>query len=79
MWLAAPSHAWLELGKDAALDGLATIVVVDVAGEFLPPLTALLEMAPLRGVGEMSYGIYLYHLPLRGILQRAALHAAPPR
>jgi peptidoglycan/LPS O-acetylase OafA/YrhL len=28
----------------------------------------LLQWAPLRGIGRISYGLYLYHLPIYGVV-----------
>jgi peptidoglycan/LPS O-acetylase OafA/YrhL len=52
-----------EFGYLAA--ALATAVIVcGLATESVPPLTRVLELAPLTWIGRRSYGLYLWHFPL---------------
>lgn len=43
---------------------LATIVIADVAQVRPSPLGRVLAVPPLRGIGRISYGLYLYHWPI---------------
>jgi peptidoglycan/LPS O-acetylase OafA/YrhL len=54
--------AWLYRGGFAAYGVLSTIVV---AAAVAPgPLRAVLAWTPLRALGLVSYGVYLYHWPI---------------
>ena len=43
---------------------LAAIVIADVAQVRPSPVGRVLAVAPLRGIGRISYGLYLYHWPI---------------
>lgn len=45
------AYAWLSLG-----------VLGTVLGS--RPLARALDVSPLREIGQISYGLYLYHLPI---------------
>lgn len=55
---ASPLHQSLGL---TALATTATLLVLEVAGRPASRGVALLERAPLRAVGKVSYGMYLLH------------------
>ncbi|MFO1147008.1 MAG: acyltransferase [Alsobacter sp.] len=78
LWRMAPSLAWPEIGKAVAIDGVIVMVIIAVANGVVPSVAALLEAQSLRSIGEMSYGVYLYHLPILGILTRVMLHVGHP-
>lgn len=60
-WGAADRWALVHGGLGlASLASLGLIVAAIVPG----PLRALLSVAPLRMIGRLSYGIYLYHWPI---------------
>lgn len=43
---------------------LAAILIADVAQAKASPTARVLAVAPLRGLGRISYGVYLYHWPI---------------
>jgi peptidoglycan/LPS O-acetylase OafA/YrhL len=56
------SDAWLYLGGLAAVGLLNALLVV---GALVPgPVRQLLSLKPVRWVGAVSYGAYLYHWPI---------------
>jgi len=62
---ATGSSSWLYRGGWLGFDlCVAGVVVAAVAGRGLSPVRRLLETAPLRAVGLISYGLYLWHFPL---------------
>jgi len=73
----AQGDAWLYKGG-FALHALLTTVVI-TAGVYARTLPRLLEWAPLRALGSISYGVYLYHWPVFLWLdgERTGLAAAP--
>jgi peptidoglycan/LPS O-acetylase OafA/YrhL len=42
------------------------------------PVTNLLDLRPLRFLGSVSFGVYLWHLPLTKLLAKGAPHADHP-
>jgi peptidoglycan/LPS O-acetylase OafA/YrhL len=42
------------------------------------PLSKLLSMAPLRAIGRVSYGLYLWHFPILAMLHRHQPHMSVP-
>jgi len=57
----------LTAGQTILALGMTTILLVMVAGSHRPiarGLDALLRLAPLRSVGKVSYGMYIFHMPL---------------
>jgi peptidoglycan/LPS O-acetylase OafA/YrhL len=59
----AQSDIWLYEGGFAAFSvvSLALLVAVQVPGH---PVTRLLSLRPVRHIGLVSYGLYLFHWPL---------------
>jgi lysophospholipase L1-like esterase len=55
--------SWLYEGG-MALVALATIAVVLAAAGPSGPVRALLSVAPLRALGRISYGVYVFHWPI---------------
>jgi peptidoglycan/LPS O-acetylase OafA/YrhL len=46
-------------------------------GTSTPKITALLETRWLRYLGRISYGLYLYHVPLFFVINRLVAHGLP--
>ncbi|XXX75437.1 acyltransferase family protein [Sorangium sp. So ce134] len=62
------------------LCGLATVAILAAAGRAEPgPLARALSLAPLRALGRISYGLYLWHWPVFVALTeaRTGLDGAP--
>lgn len=57
-----PRSRWIEAGGLPAFALLSVVLVVGsiVAG----PLRSVLSWSPLRAVGRVSYGVYLFHWPI---------------
>jgi hypothetical protein len=58
------SDGWVYPYGLLALDGAAAIVILAVVATPSAPVARLLSLAPLRGLGAISYGLYLWHFPL---------------
>jgi peptidoglycan/LPS O-acetylase OafA/YrhL len=72
LWMRTPQSAdWLYRGGLSAYSGLSVLVIVATIIPF-GPVAALLATRPLRRVGILSYGIYVYHWPI--FLWVGALH-----
>lgn len=78
-WLVATTGDYsLSLYRDGLLLlSLATAAVVAAVAVPGGPLGRVLGVAPLRWVGERSYGIYLWQLPLVAAVSAEALAAHP--
>lgn len=64
LWISVPQDTeWLYRGGFPAYALLTTIVVVAAIVPF-GPVRSLLAVAPLRRLGLISYGVYLYHWPV---------------
>ena len=77
------TSAWLYQGGFAIV-GLATAAVIAAAVHesgpwWQDPLRPLLALAPLRWLGRISYGVYVFHWPLYFILtpERTGLTGGP--
>jgi peptidoglycan/LPS O-acetylase OafA/YrhL/lysophospholipase L1-like esterase len=65
IWVHTSERAdWLYRGGFTLCAVLVAIVVASVTRAEHGPLGALLSLRPLRWVGEVSYGLYLWHWPL---------------
>ena len=66
------SSAWLYQGGFAVVAVATAAIIAAVVHESGPwwqdPLRPLLALAPLRWLGRISYGVYLYHWPLYFVL-----------
>ena len=70
MWgTASPADLYLYRGG-LALHGLLTIVVIVAAVAPRGPVRAVLSWEPLRRLGVISYGAYLFHWPILLVLQQ---------
>lgn len=67
---------WLSLGGLLLLS-LATAVLVAAAVHPASVVGPLLGVLPLRWIGERSYGIYLWHLPVVAFMPQGVLAAHP--
>jgi peptidoglycan/LPS O-acetylase OafA/YrhL len=67
---------WLSWGGFLLLS-LATAVLVGAAVHPASVVGPVLGVLPLRWIGERSYGIYLWHLPVVAFMPQGALAAHP--
>jgi peptidoglycan/LPS O-acetylase OafA/YrhL len=58
--------AWI--GGDPLPYGLALFPLLTVAALYVPPLSWLLSLRPLTFLGDISYAIYLSHIPVQMII-----------
>lgn len=70
------SSRWIYLG---GLQLSAVVSLAAVLGAFVQwgPLDAFLAAKPMRWVGERSYGIYIWHLPVYVLLPKAVFKVVP--
>jgi peptidoglycan/LPS O-acetylase OafA/YrhL/lysophospholipase L1-like esterase len=80
IWVHTSERAdWLYQGGFTLCAVLVAIVIASVTSADRGPLGALLSFGPLRWVGAVSYGLYLWHWPLYVLIspQRTGLEGAP--
>ena len=80
IWVHTSEEAgWLYRGGFTLCALLVAIVIASVTRSMPGLLGALLSVRPLRWVGEVSYGLYLWHWPLYVFIseQRTGLDGAP--
>jgi peptidoglycan/LPS O-acetylase OafA/YrhL len=64
IWLFNGSTPWMYPYGLLGLDAAALVVILTVVTMPTALVSRLLSLAPLRGVGLISYGLYLWHFPL---------------
>jgi peptidoglycan/LPS O-acetylase OafA/YrhL len=65
MFAAAPDSAdWMYRGGFTVVALAALAVVVAAAAPVTNPVERMLSLAPLRALGVISYGVYLWHWPV---------------
>ncbi len=65
------SNGVLYLGGYSVVCFLASIVLIAATQNLSPWLTGILEFSPLRFTGRISYGLYLWHVPVFGMLPQS--------
>jgi peptidoglycan/LPS O-acetylase OafA/YrhL len=78
-WLTVGDDAgWMYRGGFVLATVLGAIVVGAVArtADEAGPLTRVLSIAPLRGLGRISYGVYLWHWPVIVLLRPPTIDAS---
>jgi peptidoglycan/LPS O-acetylase OafA/YrhL len=73
--LAGGADGWLYPYGMLGLDAAAVFVILAVVVTPQAPVVRLLALAPLRGIGAISYGLYLWHFPLFLWLDESSTHA----
>ncbi len=74
MWTAGPNSTWLYRGGFAFV-ALAVAVVIAAATDPTSRLVRpVLSWTPLRWIGIVSYGVYLFHLPLMAMVDAHVGH-----
>ena len=77
MFVLTNDHAiWLYRGGILLLS-LATAVLVGAVVQPASVVGPVLGVLPLRWIGERSYGIYLWHLPVVAFMPQAVLATSP--
>jgi peptidoglycan/LPS O-acetylase OafA/YrhL len=71
MGVAQGTDAWVYRGGLVAVAAGVVVVIAAVAIAPASPVPWLLSRSPLRFVGRISYGMYLYHWPLFLVLDHA--------
>ena len=79
MGVAQGTDAWVYRGGLVAVAAGVAVVIAAVAVVPASPVPWLLARSPLRFVGRISYGMYLYHWPLFLVLDHARTGLLGPR
>jgi peptidoglycan/LPS O-acetylase OafA/YrhL len=70
-WARTPDDAdWLYRGGFAVTAVLVAVVIASVTSEAPGPLGRVLSLRPVRWIGAISYGLYLWHWPVYVVLTR---------
>jgi hypothetical protein len=70
-WARAADHAdWLYHGGLTTTAVLVAVVITSVTAATPGPLGRLLSLRPVRWIGLISYGLYLWHWPVYVVLSR---------
>jgi hypothetical protein len=56
--------SWLYTGGFVVAALLVAVVIADVSQEHPGPVARLMSLRPLRWIGAISYGLYLWHWPI---------------
>ena len=76
MGFVAGADRWLYPYGLLGLDAAAAVVIMAVIALPRSPVVRLLSLAPLRGIGTISYGLYLWHFPLFLWLDESTTHTS---
>ena len=65
MWVTTTDGpSWLYLGGFLVAALLVAVVIADISQEELGPVGKVMALPPLRWIGAISYGLYLWHWPI---------------
>src|SRR2546430_2126135 len=67
----ASPQGWMWRGGLVAIGVLTAVVIASVSRARSGPLGGLLSLPPLRWIGVISYGLYLWHWPVIVLMTRA--------
>jgi peptidoglycan/LPS O-acetylase OafA/YrhL len=70
-------HPWMGRYGFALAALAAAVLIADLVAGSHSVLRRLLERRPLAYMGKISYGIYLWHLPLYRVIARVGAHEPP--
>jgi peptidoglycan/LPS O-acetylase OafA/YrhL len=73
------TDSWLYLWGFPVLSGAAAVVVASVAAGVHGAPRATLSVAPLRWLGRISYGVYLWHWPIYVVVDEDVVADRWPR